>query len=300
MSSEFSHLHESVVPVMRASDAVRLKHLEAARWLSYPRAQELLAHMTYLLEHTRVDRMPNLLIVGETNSGKTQIAKRFRHLFPAVHHPDLARTLMPVVYLQTPAVPDEGKFYNELLDVFQAPYRPQDHSEKKRKLAFHHLERAETRLLIIDEIHNGLAGRTSANRQFMISLRYLSNSLQLPLVAVGTQAALRAMQVDDQLSNRFEPLALPRWNNDDAWRTLIKRYEQTLPLQRPSRLHSRATADYLHFQSEGLLGELALTLKAAARKAIQSKVECIDLSLLQELKRPPPSERRGAAEKLLR
>jgi hypothetical protein len=42
-------------------------------------------------------------------------------------------------------------------------------------------------------------------------LRWLGNELQIPLVALGTAEALRAIQSDDQLANRFSPFPLPLW-----------------------------------------------------------------------------------------
>lgn len=299
MTDPFSHLHSSIHSVMREDAETRLKHIESDRWIGYPQAQALLDQMAFLMQHAKNNRMPNMLIVGDTNNGKTQLVKRFRKRHPAVHDPRLAKTTMPVLFVETPPVPDAGTFYNEVLDAFYAPYRPQDHHEKKRKQAFHYIERSEVKLLIIDEIHNGLAGRTSSNRQFMNVIRYLSNKLQIPIIAVGTMAALRAMQTDEQNGNRFEPAALPRWKNDDAWKMFIKRYTATLPLLKTSDLHEDELATYLFMLSEGLVGELAATLRLAARSAIQSEKEKIDMKLLKGLKRVRPSERRSRAEQLV-
>ena len=66
-------------------------------------------------------------------------------------------------------------------------------------------------LLIIDEVHNLLAGAQVQQRRMLNLLRWLGNELQIPLVAVGTAEALHAIQSDDQLANRFEPIGLPPW-----------------------------------------------------------------------------------------
>jgi hypothetical protein len=39
--------------------------------------------------------------------------------------------------------------------------------------------------------------------------RWLGNELQIPIIAAGTAEALHAIQCDDQLANRFEPIAVP-------------------------------------------------------------------------------------------
>jgi SNF2 family DNA or RNA helicase len=300
MTTEYLHLHPSVLPVMARDAEGRLKHLESDRWVGYPRAKVLLDQMAFLAQHERVNRPPNLLIVGSPHGGKSFLVKRFRKRHPAVYDPQLARTVMPVLFLESPPVPDEGKFYNEILETFLAAYRPQDHVDKKKKLAFHHIERTQVQLIIIDEIHNSLAGRTSASRQLMNTIKYLSNKLQIPIVATGTLAALRAMQTDEQIASRFEPQALPVWKNGEAWRMFIKRYEATLPLERASGLAGKETADYLFTLSEGLIGELTTTLKLAARQAILTEQENIDMALLLRLGRVAPSLRRITAEKLLK
>jgi tellurite resistance-related uncharacterized protein len=73
------------------------------------------------------------------------------------------------------------------------------------------------------------------------------------------------MLTDEQAASRFEPRALPVWKKGDAWQTFIERYEATLPLEWASQLALKETADYLFTLSEGLIGELAMTLKLAAR-----------------------------------
>ena len=67
----------------------------------------------------------------------------------------------------------------------------------------------DTRLLVIDELHNLLSGTSMQQRRLLNLLRWLGNELQIPLVGVGTAEALRAIRSDDQLVNRFEPFALP-------------------------------------------------------------------------------------------
>jgi hypothetical protein len=61
--------------------------------------------------HPKTHRMPNLLVFGETNNGKTALIQRF----VLQHLPKLGadRTLsrIPVVVIQAPSVPEERRFY---------------------------------------------------------------------------------------------------------------------------------------------------------------------------------------------
>ena len=95
---------------------------------------------------------------------------------------------------------------------------------------------AQTKMLIIDEIHHILAGHIRLQSVFLNALKYLSNELRAPIVAVGTKDALRAIQTDPQMANRFEPAPLAKWVLDEEFRRLLASLERVLPLQRPSGL----------------------------------------------------------------
>ena len=72
-------------------------------------------------------------------------------------------------------------------------------------------------LLVIDELHNVLAGNSVNRREFLNLLRFLGNELRIPLVGVGTRDAYLAIRSDDQLEHRVEPMMLPGWEaNDDC------------------------------------------------------------------------------------
>lgn len=58
-------------------------------------------------------------------------------------------------------------------------------------------------MLVIDELHNILAGTSVRRREFLNLLRFLGNKLRILLVGVGTRDAYFAIRSDDQLENRF-------------------------------------------------------------------------------------------------
>ena len=55
----------------------RIDFLRQPRWVGYQRARDILAQLEAALRHPKVERMPNLLLVGDTNNGKTMLASRF-------------------------------------------------------------------------------------------------------------------------------------------------------------------------------------------------------------------------------
>lgn len=196
-----------------------------------------------------------------------------------------------------PPVPDEGRLYEEVLEHVQAPYRsrmPAAHKLAQVRLLLRHLK---VKLLIVDELHHLLASRLEPQRIVLNTLKFLGNDLQIPLVGVGTADALRAIQTDPQLANRFQPLALPKWTLNEEYRKLLASFERLLPLRQPSHLHHPDLAAELLALSEGTIGDLATVLNLAVEAAIRSGQERIDRPLLRNLAWDPPSlQRRRASE----
>lgn len=73
---------------------------------------------------------------------------------------------------------------------------------------------------------------------------------------------------------------------------LLKSFEYTLPLKKPSNLTDTSIAVKLLSMSEGLIGELSDVLTKAAVKAIESGKEKIDQKVLKEIDFIPPVARK--------
>ena len=287
-----AHLNESSQAILALNPEERIQKIRSERWIGYPRAKTILARLEDLLIYPRSLRMPNLLIVGDTNNGRTMLAQRFSRLHPAEDNPEGNGIIAPVILLQAPPVPDEGRFYNALLEKLFAPYRPSERVDKKQFQAIKLLRYVGLKVLIIDEIHHILAGNLNRQRAFLNVIKYLGNELQISIVGVGTRDAYRALQTDPQLSNRFESAVLPRWDLDTDFLRLLASFERMLPLKEPSRLTDSQLASKLFAMSEGYIGELSQVLSRAAVLAVQNGREMIDARTLQNIDWVPPSKRK--------
>ena len=150
-------------------------------------------------------------------------------------------------------------------------------------------------LLIIDDLHNLLSGSRNQQRRLLNLLRWLGNELQIPLVAAGTIEALHAIHSDDQLANRFEPMALPTWHDGDEYRQLLNALEAVLPLRRPSNLADSALAGKILSAAEGILGEVITIVGRAAVSAVRAGSEAISAELIDGCGFIAPSQRRRVA-----
>ncbi|MEV0386047.1 TniB family NTP-binding protein [Nonomuraea sp. NPDC050643] len=294
---ELSHLHEAARLVARLPAAERLARVRADRWIGYTRATQSLARLHTLLDWPAKQRMPNLLVIGPTNNGKSMIVEKFRRSHPPISHPDAEE--IPVLTVQMPSDPQVARFYTALLTALGAPLRPRQRLGELEQLAVRLLRQAGVRMLVIDELHNVLAGRGDTRREFLNLLHFLGNELKIPLVGVGTRDAYLAIRSDDQLENRFAPFTLPRWQPDREASMLLASFAAAFPLRRPSHLATPEMTEYLLTRSEGTIGELAALLTEAAVAAIESGEEAINQRTLLMATYQGPTERRRLFEREL-
>ena len=296
-SEGLGHLRESVRPLTVLDDAERIRLIRSERWIGYPQARTVIDHLETLLSWPDRQRMPNLLLLGPTNNGKSMIVEKFRRGHPAVAEPERER--IPVLCVQMPSEPSVLRFYIALLAALGAPLQPRRRLADVEQIALKLLRVTGVRVLVIDELHNVLAGQGNSRREFLNLLRFLGNELRIPIVGVGTREAYLAVRSDDQLENRFEPVVLPLWNTGADTLSLLASFAAALPLQRPSDIATADMAQYLLARSEGTIGELARLLTTAAIAAVESGEERINRRTLVMANYAGPTERRRLFEREL-
>ena len=295
---DLPHLHPAAREIARLPAAERLRYARADRWIGYMRATEALSRLEALFTWPSRQRMPNLLLTGPTNNGKSMLIEKFRRNHPPVSRPD--REEIPVLVVQMPSDPSIGRFYTVLLAATGAPLRAgHPRVADLEQVALRVLRMAGVRVLVIDELHNLLSGRGDRRREFLSLLRFLGNELRIPLVGAGTREAYLAIRSDDQLENRFAPFVLPRWEPGTEACSLLASFAASFPLRRPSPIAATEMAAYLLTRSEGTIGELAALLTEAAAAAIESGEEAINQRTLLMAGYAGPTERRRMFEREL-
>ena len=294
---DYAHLQPATRPFAAEDAQSRIRRIRTDRWIGYARAEAVLAALEDLLTFPKRLRMPNLLLVGPTNNGKTMIVEKFRRAHASVSEgeTDAGAAIVPVLKIQMPAGPDEGRFFGAILEALGMPYGARDRVATKQDTAVRIMRATGARLLVIDELHNLLSGTALQQRRLLNVLRWLGNELQIPLVGVGTPEALRAIRSDEQLVNRFEPFALPLWTDDDEYRRLLNTLEAVLPLRKPSHLADPAMAGRILTAAEGVLGEIIAIIVRSAVVAVDSGTETISARMIERASFIRPSERRRVA-----
>ena len=296
--SMYAHLSERAIEKLALSNTDRIQHIKKSRWIGYDRAKEIMAKLEDLLVHPSQPRMPNMLIVGETNNGKTMLVSKFREKHPAEENPNGEAVNIPVLYIQAPPAPDEGGLYSAILNrLFEEPKRGESITAKRDRVVAV-LRRVNLGMIMVDELQHFLAGSYVKQRSCLNVLKYLGNELCIPIVGVGTAEAVRAIQTDPQLSNRFTPEVLPKWTKGPELARLLASFEKVLPLKKPSLLATPAMATRILDMSNGTIGEMSTLLNAAAIHAIKSGDELITFEALDICGYVTPSRRKLVASTL--
>jgi len=172
MDDELAHLSVATRRIVDRPAPERLAHLRGQWWINHSRARVALARLEAVLAHGpgRI-RPPNLLIVGPTNNGKSMIAEKFRRLHPATPSACGGHEVTPVVVMQMPAEPSLRRFYCALLIALNAPVSFNVPGARLEGQALALLRAVEARVLLIDELHNVLAGTHVRRAEFLNTAR---------------------------------------------------------------------------------------------------------------------------------
>lgn len=266
-------------------------------WIPYPAAVDLMKQLEdiyraqrHIQNGVKPYRRRNLLIVGETNNGKTHLLNHFCKRHPLEERPEEDSIFAPVISIEIYG-PNRNHFYNSILNELHAAFRQRDRVDVKQFQALELMRVVGTRILIIDELSTAVTAGTLTQRAFLNTLKFLCNHSDITIVGAGTKEVFSALRLVPQLDNRFRRVELKRWQFGDAFRTLLANYECILPLYKPSELQEPTLAMKLYSMTEGYIGELADLLIDASKQAIETGKEQIDQKLLQEIHWESPSAR---------
>lgn len=288
----YAHLHNKARLQLELTDPERIRIIQAGSWMALDHAKQALERMEELLAYPRVTRMPNMLLVGPSFSGKTSIIEHFLELHPPDIDPEAEVTVCPVVVVEAPPKPDISDFYSRILDALGSPYKPTAPSSEKYSQIKRLFRQLDVHILVVDEIHHLIAGSMNRQREFRNALKGLGNETKVCIVAAGIEEAYNAFNADSQMSSRFQPFVLPKWKAGEQMGTLLATLEHRMPLQLPSNLRSVEMMMEIDNRAEGPLGDVCDFVRAAGVDAIRKGTEQITLEQLKNLDWVPPSKRK--------
>ncbi|PCI19157.1 MAG: transposase, partial [Piscirickettsiaceae bacterium] len=117
--SNYGHIKKEFHNLLQLSDEKRIESLYEPIWINYPKTQDIIKLLTSLINRPKILRMQNLLIIGESNMGKTSIISQFTKANPDVVIEDegnISKAVKPVVLVQFPASADERGLYISIIE----------------------------------------------------------------------------------------------------------------------------------------------------------------------------------------
>jgi hypothetical protein len=275
-------LSPRALELLDSPDDVRIEHIRRPVFIPYGVATALLAEMATLLEHPQTNRMPNLLLVGRSNNGKTELLKEFRRRHPAEERLNEDAIYAPVIYVECPPGPNDSMFLDQALKTLGIDPKSSAGPKDKIEALATQLIKVKTKVLLLDELNSILAGSVTKQLLLLTTIKYLSNQTKISIVAAGTAAALQAIATDTQLESRFPVRLLKRWKDADRdFRKLLASFEFILPLRKASNLSKLQTAKLIYGLTEGVLGDIAKLIRDSAVAAVLSGEEAITEDILR-------------------
>ncbi|HRJ29231.1 MAG TPA: TniB family NTP-binding protein [Cyclobacteriaceae bacterium] len=266
----------------------KIEYIEKTLWVGYPAIKRIEDRMFEILRHPRIGRMPSLLILARTNNGKSTLLKRFAKKNLAFTDTQTGSVNAPVLGIVMPEGPTEILFLDALLRATNLGYKRTEPFRDKLDQVFRTFEKLETKIILIDEIHHIAAGSPANQRLLMNLMKNISTLFSISFIAAGTAEARNIFSADEQLSNRFQQMIIPVWENNEEFKGLLKSFEMLLPFEEPSNLVS--LSEYILNKTDRTIGDIYKLLQLGAIHALKNGSKCIEKSHLSKCGHLSPTE----------
>ena len=226
----YPHINPKFRHCLSLSDEERITFIRESRWIGYSQAREILQLLEEMLNYPKKPRMPNILLVGESNNGKTTLIHHFYKKHGETYEDEDLNLVKPILMIESPATASEKALYMAILNELMAVYRDTASVETLYTQTLHLMRTFGVKMLIIDEFHSMFSGTARKQRDMMNTLKRLCNELQIPIIGVGTENAVNILHTDKQFASRFEVCELPAWEFNEDFLRLMMSFESVLPL----------------------------------------------------------------------
>jgi len=274
MNLDHPHLAPQAAALLNMTDDLRIRATRTERWIGFSRAKFALERLQFLCDHPPSTRPPGLAIYAHSGMGKTMLVEKFRRTNPPTVDTVAGAETVPVLSISLSSKPSERRIYAQLLSSSGASLCHAMTLVEMEVRALLILKQLKVRVIVIDEVHNLLAGSPREQRVILQLFRHLSNELKASLVFLGIADAREAIAGDTQLSRRLDQMALPRWKADDEFQSLVVAILRSLPLRRPSVLSVQSLRT-LARATDGITAKVFSMLNELAVEAVRSRKEQI-------------------------
>ncbi|WP_167361358.1 TniB family NTP-binding protein [Burkholderia stagnalis] len=246
---------------------------------------ERLQYVLALSQHGADPR--HTLLVGESGTGKTWIARYIRSILP-----DLERGgvhIKPVLVVETPTSPTLKSLAQAILAALGDPLASLGNAEVKRLRALALMRQCQVQILIVDELQHFLDHGSHNSPQSVADwLKSFVEDARIPCLLMGLPRSTAILALNEQLRRRFSariellPFSIEREEEEIEFRTILNALDEMLPCQRRSGLAEPETARRIYMATNGLIGYVRRLTTGAFELMLATSQPSIDRSLLQQ------------------
>jgi hypothetical protein len=267
-----AHVTDEAAALLHAGDEARIRYILSKPWVHYPKAKQIVDLVHGLLRYPRTTRMPSIAVYGDSGMGKSMIVGRFKQDDAFLPEADSGMIQRKSLVVELSGGPGERRLYAQILTALGAPHNPRSTIVGLEQTTLRLLHAVGVQVLLIDEIHNIIAGSWREQRVILNTLRFLSNEAKLSLVCSGITEAREAINGDVQLARRLDVLTLPRWKANDDFQQLVLAIIRNFPLRQPSVLTAGGLKRVLRVTG-GVTSKIFRLLNEVAIEAIETSTE---------------------------
>ncbi|MEW5756896.1 MAG: ATP-binding protein [Pseudomonadota bacterium] len=233
-------------------------------------------------------------LIGASGTGKSTTIERILRAFPQViAHPDYG--LHQIVWLKVDC-PQDGSIKQLCVDIIKEmgrlldtnfPEKINEHIAAKSlaNRVKHYASVYSLGLLVIDEIQN-LSIKKSGGKDTMLNFfQELCNVLRVPVFIMGTLKAANILSMDFRHARRNAVAGSFVWDpldNGSEWESLVQELWKYQWLQESGEL-TEEMIDFLHQETQGIVGVLTAVFTIAQLRALDKKQEAMTQDLLRRV-----------------
>lgn len=258
------HLQPETAKLLLRTDKERIYIMQTGCWVDYDRAQYVFSRLNSLRESSVAGPSAHLILSADAANGRSALLRRYE----AMHATTALRANFQVLYT-TPALYALAPIHPSLKFFKEGIFYGSDFPPGNRSQSFEQLcDERQIRVLLLDDMDYIIETKRRRYQEFLPRLLDWCDKQSIRLVLGAMPPATRTLLANEQLQGSFTKVALPRWQLDAEYSTLLRNIECQLPLQLPSGLDSVDIAEKLLHMSRRRIALLARILKDACRQAI--------------------------------
>lgn len=268
--------------------AERIKAVQQELVIAHPAYAAAMNNAMSMVKQERRLRAPGLIVTGPVASGKTTFGRSILWKFQQLPPSSAIENLPPcAVMISLTGLTTAYGFYGRVLRAVNAPVTARQVRAEREDVAINALAQANCALLVLDELQDILNGSFNERQRVLDTIKYVMNTLGMPVLALGVPEAGRAFEGNSHLKARFPEMKLATWRYDQAYFNLLATVEPHLHLAKGANLTDKAIATRILQLSEGHMGVIMEIIRNAAVVAIATGVETIKLDMVKPLTELP-------------